>query len=82
MTRKLFIETSDGKQEINYQTLTSGDILRRIREYEQKYGSPFDAYSGRLSCDRLSPQEMTDLMDWECLEAELTARKQAAQPRM
>lgn len=75
MSRKLLIETSEGTREIHYGALSSGEITRRISEYEKRYGSSFVQFSKHLSCDQIGPQEMTDVMDWECLETERASRQ-------
>ncbi len=75
MNRKLLIETLEGSREIDYGSLSPGEIAKRISTYEKRFGLSFVQYSSHLSCEQIGPQEMTDVMDWECLEAELAARK-------
>ena len=53
------------------------EVVKRISAYQKKYGSPFVQYNSHLSCEQIGPEEMTDIMDWECLEGELAARQKA-----
>jgi len=75
MSRTLLIRTPKGTQEINYASLTMDQLVSRLSCYEQKYGSPLGQFTVNVTCEQVGPQEMTDLMDWESLEAELSFRK-------
>jgi len=74
MIKKLFIESEGKRREIVYADLSLREINNRIRGYEKKYGSTFSKYFKTFSCDDASPDEMTDIMDWEYLLAEKVAR--------
>jgi hypothetical protein len=75
MTRRLVIDDSDtGRTEIRYDSLSSQDIVSRIRAYEKKYGMRFNKYASAFSCDDASPDEITDYMDWKQLTLERAER--------
>ena len=75
MSRRLLIRTPKGTQEINYASIPLDELVNRISCYEQKYGSSLAQFTVNVTCEQVGPQEMTDLMDWESLEAELSFRK-------
>ena len=70
MSRKLVIDDEHGHREIEYSSLTPREINQRIRAYESKYGSSFSCYYKNFSCGDATPDEMTDIMDWELLVEE------------
>ena len=45
-----------------------------IAAYETKYGSSFSRYYKTFSCSDATPDEMTDVMDWELLIEEKALR--------
>lgn len=80
--RTLVIGSSERKRrEINYTALSPREIDQRIGRYERKYRADFEAYDSRFSCSDATPQEMTDIMDWESLIQEKRIRKPARRGR-
>jgi hypothetical protein len=76
MNRHSVIESSEnGRTEIDYSGMTDAEIERRIHGYREKYGVTLAAYSKRFSCAAASPQEMLDVMDWDCLIRERDERR-------
>jgi len=74
-TRKVTIYSSEsGVTEINYSTMPDTEIDRRIAEYEERYGMPFERYILGFSCDHAGHQEVFDQMDWETLTEERNDR--------
>ena len=83
MTRKLIVDDSDdGRTEIRYDSLPSGEIASRIRGYEKKYGMRFSKYLSSFSCDDATPDEMTDYMDWKQLTLERAERLRGVGKKM
>ena len=74
MIKKLIIESEGERTEIVYSDLSMREINSRIRAYERKYGTSFSRYFKTFSCDDASPDEMTDIMDWEYLVEEKAGR--------
>jgi len=70
---KLVIEENGKRTEIDYGMLSVAEIKSRIRAYEKKYGS-YSRYIKTYSCGDSTPDETTDVMDWECLIEEKTRR--------
>ena len=78
MSRKLVIDDEHGHREIEYSSLSLREINQRIRAYEAKYGLPFSRYYKSVSCSDATPDEMTDVMDWELLVDEKALRMKAS----
>ena len=75
MSRRSIVETSEGgRTEIDYSSLRGTELDRRIHAYEERYGATLRDYSLSFSCDAASPHELNDIMDWERLVEERTAR--------
>ena len=74
MSKKLIVETNGNRTEIDYGSLSTPEIVSRIRGYEKKFGSSYSRYIKTFSCDDVSPSEMTDIMDWELLLEEKALR--------
>lgn len=74
MSRKLVIDDEHGHREIEYSSLSLREINQRIRTYETKYGVSFSRYYKGFSCSDATPDEMTDVMDWEFLVDEKALR--------
>lgn len=74
MSRKLVIDDEHGHREIEYSSLSMREVNRRIRGYESKYGSSFSRYYKTYSCADATPDEITDVMDWELLTEEQALR--------
>jgi hypothetical protein len=69
--RKVTIYSSEsGVTEISYSTMPDAEINRRIAEYEERYGMPFERYIRGFSCDYAGHQEVFDQRDWESLTEE------------
>jgi hypothetical protein len=78
MSRYGVIESSEnGRTEIDYSAMPEDEIERRIHGYHEKYGTTLTAYSRRFSCAGAAPQEMLDVMDWDCLIRERDQRRSA-----
>ena len=75
MNRRLVIDSEPGHIEINYSTLSLREINRRIGALEMKYAASFERFSSSFSCSNASQDEMTDIMDWECLIEERAERR-------
>ncbi len=78
MSIKLVIEENGKRTEIDYDTLSMAEIKSRIRSYEKKHG-PYHRFIKTYSCSDSTPDETTDVMDWECLIEEKT-RRSAGKP--
>jgi hypothetical protein len=74
MSRKLVINDQNGHREIEYSSLSIRQINQRIRAYESKYGLSFPRYYKTFSCADATPDEMTDVIDWELLVEEKALR--------
>ncbi len=74
MSRKLVIDDEYGHREIEYSSLSTREINQRIRAYESKYRTTFARYYKNFSCSDATPDEMTDVMDWELLVEEKALR--------
>ena len=78
MSRHSVIESSEnGRTEIDYSAMPEAEIERRIHGYHEKYGMTLTAYSRRFSCADAAPQEMLDVMDWDCLIRERDQRRRS-----
>jgi hypothetical protein len=77
VSKKLIVDTNGKRTEIDYASLSTPEIVNRIRGYERKYGSSYARYMKTFSCDDARPGEMTDVMDWELLLEEKTLRLKA-----
>jgi hypothetical protein len=76
MSRHSLIESSEnGRTEIDYSAMPEAEIKRRIHGYHEKYGMTLTAYSNRFSSAGATPQEMLDVMDWDCLIRERDQRR-------
>jgi len=53
---KLIIETLEGTQVVEYTKLALEEIEKRIRTYEQQYGS-YDKFMGQYDCDSSSVED-------------------------
>jgi hypothetical protein len=73
MSMKLVIEENGKRTEIDYDELSGPEIRSRLRAYEKKYG-PYPRYMKTYSCSDSTPDETTDVMDWECLLEEKKRR--------
>ena len=80
MSRRLVVSSEAGNYEIDYSTLSLREINHRIRALEKKYGTSFARFSGCFSCSDASQDEMTDVMDWECLVEEKAGRLKVSKP--
>ena len=78
MSRKLVINDQSGRREIEYSSLSTRQINQRIRAYESKYGLSFSRYYKNFSCADATPDEMTDVLDWELLVEEKALRAKTA----
>ena len=74
MSKKLIIDTNGKRTEIDYASLSTREIVNRIRGYEKKYGSSYSRFMKTFSCDDARPAEVTDVMDWELLLEEKALR--------
>ena len=74
MSRKLVIDDEQGHREIEYSSLSLREINQRIRGYESKYGSSLSRFHKNHSCAETTPDEITDVMDWELLTKEKLLR--------
>ena len=80
MTLKAIIESSEhGRIEIDYSSMSSRELNRRIRNYQQKYGMSFSGFNRHFSCGSASPRELQDMLDWEDLVCEKLSRKKSLQ---
>lgn len=68
------IQDGEERENINYSVLPEGDIEKRIKGYEKKYGKNYDDFYNRFDCGEASLDELTDLLDWENLVEEKKAR--------
>lgn len=74
MSRILAIKGPDGEREVDYSSLSSKEIEKKIKSYEKKYGS-FPKFLRSYDCESGSPEDYLTLIDWECLLNEQKNRK-------
>ena len=78
MTRYSVVESSEhGRTRIDYSAMTDAEIERRIHGYNEKHGMLLVVYLKRFSCADANPQEMLEVMDWDCLVRERDERRNA-----
>lgn len=66
MSRILAIKDPDGQREVDYSTLSSKEIEKKIKSYEKKFGS-FSKFLRSYDCESGSTEDYLILIDWECL---------------
>ena len=76
MSRILAIKGSDGEREVDYSSLSSKEIEKKIKSYDKKYGS-LPKFLRGYDCESGSPEDYLTLIDWECLLNEQKNRKGA-----
>jgi hypothetical protein len=74
MSRILAIKGPDGEREVDYSSLSSKEIEKKIESYEKNYGS-FPKFLRSYDCESGSPEDYLTLIDWECLLNEQRNRK-------
>jgi len=74
MSRILAIRAPDGEREVDYSSLSSKEIEKKIKSYEKQYGS-FSKFLRSYDCESGSPEDYLTLIDWECLLNEIKSRK-------
>ncbi len=76
MSRVVVISGTEGKQRIDYSTLSPKEIDARVRTYQRQYGS-FRKFLHGYDCESSSPEDYVTLVDWESLLVEQKARKRS-----
>lgn len=74
MSRILAIKSPDGEKEVDYSSLSSKEIEKKIKGYEKKHGT-FSKFLRSYDCESGSPEDYLTLIDWECLLNEQKSRK-------
>ena len=74
MSRILAIKGPEGERELDYSTLSTKDIDKKIKAYEKKYGS-FAKFLRQYDCEASPAEDYVTLIDWECLLDEKKSRK-------
>jgi hypothetical protein len=73
MSRILAIKGPDGDREIDYSSLSTKEILKRLKNYEKRFGS-FARFLRGYDCESSPPDDYLTLIDWECLLNEVKGR--------
>ena len=73
MSRILAIKGTDGEQEIDYSSLSTKEIQKRLKGYEKRFGS-FARFLRGHDCESSPPDDYLTLIDWECLLNEVKGR--------
>jgi hypothetical protein len=76
MSRILAIKDPDGEREVDYSSLSSKEINKKLKSYEKKFGG-FSKFLRSYNCESGSPEDYLTLIDWECLLNEQKSRKGA-----
>jgi hypothetical protein len=71
---KLIVETPEGTREVEYSKLSSEEVERRLKSYEQQYGS-YEKFLGQYDCGASSFEDSVILMDWDGLMEEKKKRR-------
>jgi hypothetical protein len=74
MSRILAIKGTEGEREVDYSSLSIKEIQKRIKAYENRYGS-YSRFLKSYDCESSPPEDYLTLIDWECLSDELKSRK-------
>lgn len=74
MSRILAVRGTEGEREIDYSSLSSKEIQKKIKGYEKKYGS-LSKFLRSYDCESSPPDDYLTLIDWECLSNEQKNRK-------
>ena len=74
MSRILAIKGPEGERELDYSTLSTKDIDKKIKAYEKKYRS-FAKFLRQYACETSPAEDYVTLIDWECLLDEKKSRK-------
>ena len=74
MSRIVVISGTGREQQIDYSTLSTKVIDKRLKSYEKQYGS-FRKFFRNYDCESSSPEDYLALVDWESLLAERGERK-------
>jgi len=77
MSRIVVISGTAGERKIDYSALTAKEIDRRLRAYQEQYGS-FRRFLYGYNCESSPPEDSVALIDWESLLAERKERKRNA----
>ena len=76
MSHIVIISGTEGERRIDYSTLSPKEIDKRVRAYQQQYGS-FRKFFHGYDCESSPPEDYVTLVDWESLLAEQKARKRS-----
>ena len=74
MSKILAVKGTEGQKEVDYSSLSSKDIDKKLKAYEKRFGA-FAKFLRHYDCESSPAEDYLTLIDWECLLEERKSRK-------